>query len=151
MFLHSYLADDLWEKFVLSSIKRNKDDDIKVKVNFQKRFWQSYKGSKSSMKPDIVITKDDETIVLDTKWKNLNGKNPSPDDLRQMFVYSKYFNAKKVALLYPDKDSFSKKGIYYDELGNASDKECAIIGLAVNKHIKQWQKDISNQINNWSQ
>ena len=64
-----------------------------------------------------------------------------------MFVYSKYPNAKKVALLYPDKDSFSKKGIYYDELGNASDKEYAIIGLAVNKHIKQWQKDISNQIN----
>lgn len=143
--------NDLWEKFVLSSIKRHKDDDMKVQGQLSKSFWQSDKGSKSRMKPDIVITRDDETIVLDTKWKNLNGKNPSPDDLRQMFVYSKYFNAKKVALLYPDKDSFSKKGIYYDELGNASDKECAIIGLAVNKQIKQWQKDISNQINNWSQ
>ena len=85
-------------------------------VNFQKKFLNlSDSGGKSRMKPDIVITKDDGSIVLDTKWKNLNGKNPSPDDLEQMFVYSKYFNAKKVALLYPDNDSYSKKKIYYDE------------------------------------
>ncbi|MDC3104027.1 hypothetical protein OA345_01170 [Flavobacteriales bacterium] len=67
-----------------------------------------------------------------------------------MFVYSKFFSAKKVALLYPDNNSYSKKGIYYDEQGNPSHKEYAVIGLAVNKQIKQWQNDITNQISNWS-
>ena len=98
-----FYINDLWEKFVLSSIKRSKDNDMKVQDQLSKSFWLSDKGSKYLMKPDIVITKDDETIVLDTKWKNLNGKNPSTDDLRQMFVYSKFFSTKKVALLYPDK------------------------------------------------
>lgn len=142
--------NDLWEKFVLSSIKRFKDSSVKVRGQISKSFWQSEQGGKSRMKPDIVINKNNETIVLDTKWKNLNGKNPSPDDLRQMFVYSKYFKAKKVALLYPDNDNYFKKGTYYDEKGNSSNNECAIIGFRVNNHIVQWQKEISNLVHSWS-
>ena len=68
-----------------------------------------------------------------------------------LLAVSKYFNAKKVALLYPDTNNYSQKGIYFDVQGNLSYNECAIIGLAVNKQIRQWQVDISNQINNWSQ
>ena len=66
--------NDLWEKFVLSSIKRNKDEDMKVQGQLSKSFGKVISGGKSRMKPDIVITKDDETIVLDTNGKILMEK-----------------------------------------------------------------------------
>jgi 5-methylcytosine-specific restriction enzyme subunit McrC len=143
--------NDLWEKFVLTSIKRKKLDNVVVKGQASMNFWKSYSGRKSRIKPDIVIKKEDETIVLDTKWKNLNGKNPLPDDLRQMYVYSNYFGAKKVALIYPDSTNNIKNGIYYDREGYTSKNECAIIGLAINKKIRQWQEEIYNEIDGWIQ
>lgn len=61
---------------------------------------------KFALRPDIVMTKADKTIVVDTKWKRLND-NPqknygiSQADMYQMYAYSKKYKADDIWLLYP--------------------------------------------------
>lgn len=103
------------------------------------------------MKPDIVINLGKENcIVLDAKWKNLNGHNPSPEDLRQMYTYLKYFKALKVALVYPGEANLIQGGKYFNEDGNIGVTECSLIFLSVEKEINNWQKKISIQILDWT-
>jgi 5-methylcytosine-specific restriction enzyme subunit McrC len=65
------------------------------------------------LKPDIVITKEDQTIIMDTKWKQLSydlqhNYGISQADMYQMYVYSMKYRSNKpdgkpapVWLLYP--------------------------------------------------
>ena len=90
------------------------------------------------MIPDIVLNKDKPNcVVLDTKWENLNGLNPSPQDLRQMYVYMKYYKAIKAALVYPGAEKIIKGGKYFsNDTGEIGEEECSVISLSVNKDIK---------------
>lgn len=145
----------LWEKFVFISLKRNKQDNVSIIAQSTRNFWKPDNGYSSRLKPDIVINPDTEQcIVLDTKWKNLNGINPSPEDLRQMFAYMKYYNAKKVALVYPGIVDNNIGGKYYTVQNNLVGKEeCSIITIAVEEEkqdIRSWSNRISENILKWS-
>lgn len=145
----------LWEQFVYASLRKFKPKTITVEAQTVKNFWRPQKGRSSSMKPDIVINKGKEDCaILDTKWKNLNGRNPSPEDLKQMFVYMKYYRTKKVALLYPGPENFIKSGLFYDHSVNdsrvLSHEECSILSIQVEKKIKDWQKEITHLVDTWS-
>ena len=141
----------LWEQFVYVSLRKHKDPSTTITAQTSKFFWKPEKGYRSQIRPDIVINKGKtDCVVLDTKWKNLNGYNPSPDDLRQMYVYHEYYGAKKVALVYPGTKSIKSNGIYLDP--NTSyeiDKECSIITLSVEPVIKVWQQNIYNHFEKW--
>lgn len=59
-----------------------------------------------ALRPDIVIRKNNRTIILDTKWKRLcedERKNYgiSQSDMYQMYAYSKKYETSEVWLLYP--------------------------------------------------
>ena len=96
-------------------------------------------------------------MVLDTKWKNLNGYNPSPDDLRQMYVYHEYCGAKKVALVYPGSESVETKGANFPTpFYTKMDKECGVIMISLPKSTKEnkslvrtWQEDIKLKFESW--
>lgn len=134
----------LWEKFVFVSLLKDKKNSKTITGQTTKLFWKPENGYRSRMQPDIVINKDKEDcIVLDTKWKNLNGYNPSPDNLRQMYVYSEYYNAKKVALVYPGSSSQTRPGHFLDpSTCKITDKECSIITITVDFSIQSWQAAI---------
>lgn len=145
----------LWEKFVYVSLLKDKSATTTITSQTSKNFWKPEKGGNSKIRPDIVINEErEDCIVLDTKWKNLNGYNPSSDDLRQMYVYHEYYNSKKVALVYPGNTDDSNKGFYEPTPShNIIDKECSIITLAIpdaeseNKNvIRKWQEKIKNRI-----
>jgi len=149
----------LWEQFVYVSLRRDKN--LSVTAQTSKYFWQPENGYRSSIRPDIVINKDDKErcIVLDTKWKNLNGYNPSPDDLRQMYVYHEYFGAKRVALVYPGNPEKNSKGTFFPSASHYNmDKECSVLLLQVpekidrkNNKVRNWQDNIVIQISEWLQ
>ena len=140
----------LWEQFIYVSLLKHKKSDITITAQTSKYFWQPNNGYRSKIRPDIVINKGKSNcVVLDTKWKNLNGYNPSPDDLRQMYVYHEYYNAKRVALVYPGKESL-QSGVYFDsKTGGKSDKQCSVICLDVKNNIKAWQENINSCIEKW--
>lgn len=141
----------LWERFVYSSLRKHKEAGSTITAQNTKDFWKPTVGYSSKMKPDIVINKDrDDCIVLDTKWKNLKQTNPTSHDLRQMYVYMKYYNAKRVALVYPNNESSIKSGFFYEEAeSELSNNDCSLISIGVLEDIKLWQKKIFEQINRW--
>ena len=64
---------------------------------------------KFALRPDIVIKKDDRTVILDTKWKRLYDNERinygiSQADMYQMYAYSKKYKTPEVWLLYPIND-----------------------------------------------
>ena len=53
------------------------------------------------IRPDIVIEINQEKYILDTKWKILPNASPSIEDLKQLYIYCRYFKSTKGILLYP--------------------------------------------------
>lgn len=133
----------LWEKFVYRSLYKYKVEGMSVKEQCPKDFWKASEGKYSSrLQPDIVVEYAKKTVVLDTKWKNLNGSNPSPDDLRQMYAYHQYFEAECVALVYPGEQAYMRDG----KFSPPHEGICGLITLDVNSNVKYWQKSICDYL-----
>lgn len=137
----------LWEQFVLVSLRKNKD--FKVRGQASKFFWKPEGGKRRSIKPDIIVTSNSENYVLDTKWKLVSNK-PSIEDIRQMYAYHHYFDAKKVALLYPGHAPYvTGKFIDAKEQKQLSDMECGLLFTQYKESVKNWQKQIGEDIHHW--
>lgn len=141
----------LWEKFVYVSLRKHlstNKNNYTIKPQYKKDFWTLKNRSPQYIKPDIFIKneKDNKSFIFDTKWK-LSDKKPSSGDLQQMFAYSKYYNAKKVALIYPSTDKDFLEGYFIKpDTNREKDTECSIIPILLNEKVKEWQGDICNQI-----
>ena len=79
------------------------------------------KYQKFALRPDLVITRPDESIIiLDTKWKSLiNNKKAnygiSQADMYQMYAYAKKYQASEVWLLYPmNEEMINTEPILFD-------------------------------------
>lgn len=143
----------LWETFVYKSIQRYKRENTSVTSQTSKFFWKPEAGYRLKMRPDIVINQNHlNCVVLDVKWKNLNGQRPSAIDLRQMYVYSDYYKANKVALIYPGEQTSLTNGNFLDPNSQLETKKsCSIISFKVEPKVKQWQKQIYNALETWWQ
>lgn len=141
----------LWEQFVFVTLKR-KLNDFHVRSQVKRNFWKHESGSNTRMIPDILVMDQEEKViaVLDTKWKNLYDANPSPEDLRQMFTYHKYFQSNATALIYPHTETRISKGTYYDwETWKLGVNTCSVIQIGTAENIKEWQENIFEDINSF--
>lgn len=137
----------LWEQFVLVSLRKNKE--LKVRGQDSRYFWKQEGGKRRSIRPDITVLSKDGNYVLDTKWKLLAMK-PSIEDIRQMYAYHHYFEANKVALLYPgDAPYMSGKFVDIKSQNQLSDFECGLLFTQYSNSIKNWQKRIGVEIKYW--
>jgi len=141
--------NNLWERFVLYSLKKFAPEDYLIKGQVKKTFWESGLKTKVGMEPDIVIHHNDKTFILDTKWKVLNGNRPADDDLKQMYVYTKYFDSKFTALVYPDDSIISSKGSFLHEQNEEIGYPCSLIKLQLplyTTNLINWQKKICSEL-----
>ena len=86
-------------------------------VSSQEKKKYLFDNSKSfALKPDIVMKRDGRIVILDTKWKELDGKENgsnygiSQADMYQMYAYSKKYGTSEIWLLYPINDAVRKEG-----------------------------------------
>ena len=119
----------LWEEYVYRMLLRTKDDNLTVSFQNKQVFWEG-----RTIRPDLVLIRknknnDDETFVIDTKWKVLDANNPKPsdNDLKQMYAYNLYWNAKRSMLLYPNsKDIDEKFGNYWKGREEPENNQCKV-------------------------
>lgn len=86
----------LFETYIYQLLVRSKPEQASISYQEQRYFWL-----RRSIRPDIVCQWGDKRVVMDTKWKLLPKGQPPMEDLRQMYVYNRYFRAAKGILLYP--------------------------------------------------
>lgn len=116
--------NNLWEEYILVQLKKAcQNTSYKVTGQESKGFWANM-----TLRPDIVISQNDKTeIIIDTKWKQIDGNKPSINDLRQMYVYNDHWASKMAILLYPGSTDYSP---YYQKF-HFPDHSCGILKISV--------------------
>ena len=98
----------LWEEYVYRMLLRVKSKEYSVNFQNSKKFWEN-----KTIRPDLVVERKlegskTEKYIIDTKWKIIDEKHPSDDDLKQMFAYNMYWEAGKSMLLYPRTNNYTE-------------------------------------------
>jgi len=100
------------------------------------------------VRPDIVLRSEDQTIIIDTKWKRPTNRQPSVEDLRQMYTYARCWDTDKVILLYPGKPFDSKFISYKNKLIDQRDHECKVAFVDVLDEERKLDKWIGKKVIN---
>ncbi len=64
------------------------------------------------LRPDLVLRQGHKTVVMDTKWKTLDARDPARNygidqaDLYQLYAYGKKYAATDLVLIYPANEQF---------------------------------------------
>ncbi|WP_040250202.1 McrC family protein [Psychroserpens mesophilus] len=119
--------NELWETYILKQLQKA-CNGTKIKVSGQesKSFWGS-----NSLRPDVVLRKDNQTFIIDTKWKRPNKSSASVGDLRQMYAYCRFWDAERALLLYP---------------GQA--KENKFKSYKTDDYLKRWDEELEQHNHN---
>jgi len=101
-----YPMEKVFESYIAHCIKNSSLFKEYETETQESKYYLIKNPEKFRLRPDIVMRKDGQTIILDTKWKLLNqdpNKNYgiSQSDLYQMYAYAKKYNSNKVVLIYP--------------------------------------------------
>lgn len=99
--------EKVFESYVAKNLKKVLED-LNWDVSTQDRRYYLFDDPKRfALRPDIVITREDGSIVvLDTKWKVLINKPSqnygiSQGDMYQMYAYAKKYKTSEIWLIYP--------------------------------------------------
>jgi 5-methylcytosine-specific restriction enzyme subunit McrC len=119
----------LWEEFVYRRLRKEEANyNISVQRQQSESFWISDALTRpKTIRPDIVIKAGDEIIIVDTKWKMIEGLIPGDEDLKQMFTYNLFWQCNRSILLYPALDEQQSHGDYFDFIEKGKHKtKCTV-------------------------
>ena len=116
--------EKVFESYVAQQLKKALLD-LDWELSTQDRGFYLFDSPRQfALRPDIVITRSDETrVILDTKWKSLVDRpgvnyGISQADMYQMYAYHKKYKPQKVILLYPDNQAFKENERVFTYLAN---------------------------------
>ncbi len=119
--------NQLWERYVVQLLRHAAPPGWTVEAQQRQLFWEAAGLPDANLKPDIVLRgPEGGMIVLDTKWKLIEGGRPADADLRQLFAYQHRWNSEHGYLVYPDADSKITQGRFHD-----SNYHCHVMGVNV--------------------
>lgn len=115
----------LWEEFILIQLRKAlANSHFEVTGQASKPFLGS-----NFLQPDIVIQNKQNTneiYIIDTKWKVPGSYSASASDLQQMYAYGRFWDAKKIMLLYPGDASTNFRSFKTDDYIKTPDGHQAI-------------------------
>lgn len=136
--------NDLWEEYIYRQIQHHNTKSWKIQPQDERIFWkQTNKKRQKNIKPDIVVSFNGKTVIIDTKWKLPEDNIPSGDDLKQMFVYNEFWNSMDAILLYPSAEfrevPLHNEGSFYISDQAKNKHKCGVLRISLldkfNNHL----------------
>ncbi|GAB3783137.1 McrC family protein [Spirosoma horti] len=113
--------EQVFEDYVAHGIRTHwpSADEVRVQESSVHLIDEHVGVPKFRLRPDIIIRQNDQTFVLDTKWKRINGLEPGGQasagnygieqaDMYQLYAYGKKYGADDLFLIYPVNETFTK-------------------------------------------
>lgn len=110
--------ESVYESYVAQNMKKMMGPDgWDVSIQDKGHYLFTEPRKQFSLRPDLVLKRDERIIIMDTKWKRLvnsERKNYgiSQADMYQMYTYSKKYGTSEIWLLYPINDEMR----FHDEI-----------------------------------
>jgi len=124
--------EKVFESYIAAKIRKHISNGYKVWTQDYRYNLFDRPTPAFSLRPDIVLKSDSQTIVMDTKWKLLSPSDRnfgiSQSDMYQMYAYGKKYNAAKIILLYPFSREFGNSEIAFESIDGVR-VEVAFINL----------------------
>jgi 5-methylcytosine-specific restriction enzyme subunit McrC len=111
--------EKLFERYVASCLRRSLSAGVKMRIQPREHFLCEHDGRRVfCLEPDIVVERDSQKWILDTKWKLLNGTDTQNNyglkqtDFYQLLAYGATYlrdtTQGKLGLIYPRREPFNK-------------------------------------------
>ncbi len=133
----------LWEEYVYTMLRKStqlQEAGWEVHGQQSKLFY----GSGRYIRPDIVLMNEKETIIIDTKWKIPANNSASIEDLRQMYVYGRYWKSAKLMLLYPGQKHNPGFKQFANDHGDPMEHTCKVASISVLRNPNQLNTLLAN-------
>lgn len=140
--------ESLYESYVAQQIKK-----VFGRAGWEiscqdQRYFLFVEPKKFSLRPDLVLTREGRTVVMDTKWKMLRksrGQNYGINqaDMYQMYAYSKKYHTPEVWLLYPVNDEMRGHAPIKFESGDGTCLRLFLVDLArISENMEELRKEL---------
>jgi len=130
----------LFEEYVFQQLKRSAGSIVKISRQRSIPFWR-----RRTIRPDIVLEINQKKYIIDTKWKVLPNSSPSIEDLKQLYIYCRYFKSNKGILLYPLATN-QKTTMPLPYLDEDKDIDCQLVFVNILNKEGQLEKGIGEEI-----
>nr|WP_294860483.1 restriction endonuclease [uncultured Fluviicola sp.] len=135
----------LWEEYVYTVLRKSKqlrEAGWKVHGQQSKLFYSSGRY----IRPDIVLTDEKETIIIDTKWKIPSNNSASIEDLKQMYIYGRFWSSAKLILLYPGQKHNPSFKLFRNDHGDNIQHACKVARISVLSGPNQLNSLVANEM-----